>query len=367
MLLAFLVGVGLPGHSLQAREARGRYVVVLKDSARPLREVVGRQTGRLGTEPTHVYRAALRGYAASMTADQASRLAANPRVAFVERDRRFSAFGFTPWGLDRIDQASPPLDFTFNYVADGSGVRAYVIDTGVALGHSEFGGRAVSGKDFVQPGTPAEDCHGHGTHVAGTLGGATYGVAKGVGIVAVRVLDCTGWGYLSDLVGAVNWVTKQHHPGQPAVANMSLGGPPMRSLALAVRNSIADGVAFTAAAGNEGQNACNATPAKIPAVITVSATNKQDVRPWWANYGSCVDLFAPGKAITSAWKSGPPRTIDGTSMASPHVAGVVAQYLQTDPTATPAKVRAELDSTLTTDGIVSSAKSLRNDLLFTNL
>ena len=375
MVSSFLLGLVIIGPGLvpaaQAGEGRARYLVVLEDSAGPVRDLASRQTGRLGVQPTHVYRQAVRGYAASLTPGEAKALAANPTVAFVERDRRYhvaTTQPAPPWGLDRIDQTPRALDGSFNYVATGAGVTAYVIDTGVRLSHSEFDGRGGTGRDFVNPGTSATDCNGHGTHVAGTIGGETYGVAKSVSIVALRVLDCSGWGWLSDIVRAVNWVTADHVQGDPAVANMSLGGPPSRVLNVAVRRSIADGVVYTLAAGNEGQSACNTSPARVPPAITVSATNRQDVRPYWANFGSCVDLFAPGTWITSAWKGNDSQSkaISGTSMAAPHAAGVVALQLELTPDADPAATWTALQGR-TTKNAVASARSANNDLLFTDL
>jgi subtilisin family serine protease len=377
MVSSLLLGLVIIGPGLvpaaQAGEGRARYLVLLEDSAGPVRDLASRQTGRLGVHPSHVYSHAIRGYAASLTAAEARALAANPTVALVERDRRYRVATTQPgppWGLDRIDQTPRALDGSFNYVATGAGVTAYVIDTGVRFTHSEFNEdgvrRATSGKDFVDPYTPATDCNGHGTHVAGTIGGETYGVAKGVNLVAVRVIDCWGYGWLSDIVGGVNWVTNNHPVGTPAVANMSLGGPPSRVLNLAVRRSIADGVVYTLAAGNQAQSACNTSPARVPPAITVSATNRQDVRPYWANFGSCVDLFAPGTWITSAWKNGASKAISGTSMAAPHVAGVVALQLELTPEADPAATWTALQGR-TTKNVVTSARSANNDLLYTDL
>jgi subtilisin family serine protease len=296
-------------------------------------------------------------------------------VAFVERDRRYRVSTVqtgAPWGLARIDQKPRTLNGRFTYQATGLGVTAYVIDSGIRFTHNEFDGagvaRATSGPDFVSPGTPAADCNGHGTHVAGTIGGATYGVAKRVDLVAVRVIDCWGYGWLSDILDGVDWVTFDHQPGEPAVANVSLGGPPSRALNRAINRSIADGVVYTVAAGNEAQSACNVSPAKVPAAITVSATNRKDLRPSWANHGACVDVFAPGTWITSAWVTGngASEMISGTSMAAPHVAGVAALRLELFPGASPAETWAAL-SALTKKNAVGSARSANNNLLFTNL
>jgi subtilisin family serine protease len=276
------------------------------------------------------------------------------------------------WGIDRSDQRSLPLSTTFTYTRTGAGVKAYIIDTGIRFSHNQFGGRATSGYDAVDGGT-ADDCNGHGTHVAGTTGGSTYGVAKGVSLVAVRVLNCSGSGTTSGVIAGVNWVTGNHPAGAPAVANMSLGGGASSSLDTAVRNSIADGVSYAVAAGNgdvlgNPQNACNFSPARVTEAMTISATNSSDAKASWANYGSCVDWFAPGVSITSAWwtSNTATNTISGTSMATPHTAGVAAQYLQGNPGASPATVRSALYN-LTTKSIVRSSSTANNHLLYTNL
>ena len=275
------------------------------------------------------------------------------------------------WGLDRIDQRSRPLSTTYTYFNTGAGVRAYIIDTGIRFSHSQFGGRASSGFDAVDGGS-ADDCHGHGTHVAGTVGGSTYGVAKGVSLIGVRVLNCSGSGTNSGVIAGVNWVTGNHQAGQPAVANMSLGGGASSALDTAVRNSIADGVSYAVAAGNGNalgiaQNACNSSPARVAEAMTISATDSSDRKASWANYGNCVDWFAPGVSITSAWYNSntATRTISGTSMATPHTAGVAALYLQSNPSATASSVRTALFN-LTTKGIVTSSSTTNNHLLFTN-
>jgi subtilisin family serine protease len=276
------------------------------------------------------------------------------------------------WGIDRIDQRSLPLSGTYTYFATGSGVTAYIIDTGIRFTHTQFGGRAVKGVDEVTPGGSASDCNGHGTHVSGTVGGSTYGVAKSVRLVAVRVLGCNGSGSTSGVIAGVDWVTGNHAAGTPAVANMSLGGSASSSLDTAVNNSINDGVSYAIAAGNgdifgNPQNACNFSPARVAAAMTISATDRTDTKASWANYGSCVDWFAPGVSITSAWYSSDTatNTISGTSMATPHTTGVAALYLQGNPTASPATVRTTLFN-LTTKGIVKNSNTTNNHLLFTN-
>jgi subtilisin family serine protease len=302
-------------------------------------------------------------------------LAADRRVLSIERDGEMTASTMqtgATWGIDRIDQRSLPLSGSFTYTRTGAGVKAYIIDTGIHSSHSEFGGRVQQGRDTVDGTLPAADCNGHGTHVAGTVGGSTYGVAKGVTLVAVRVLSCSGSGSTSGVIAGVDWVTADHAAGQPAVANMSLGGGASSALDTAVRNSIADGVGYAVAAGNGNfvgihQDACKYSPARVAEAMTISATDSGDRKASWANYGSCVDWFAPGVSITSAWYTSntATRTISGTSMATPHTAGVAAQYLESNPGAPPATVRGTLFN-LTTKAIVTSSRTTNNHLLFTN-
>jgi aqualysin 1 len=270
------------------------------------------------------------------------------------------------WGLDRIDQRNRPLSNSYTYFNTGAGVRAYVIDTGIRFSHNEFGGRATSGFDAVDGGS-ADDCHGHGTHVAGTIGGTTYGVAKAVSLIAVRVLNCSGSGSISGVIAGVDWVTGNHLSGQPAVANMSLGGGASSSLDNAVRNSINDGVSYAVAAGNSGANACNYSPARVSQAMTIGASDSSDRKPWWSNFGSCIDWFAPGVSITSAWhtSNSATNTISGTSMATPHTAGVAALHLQSNPGASPSGVRTALYN-LTTKFIITGTSTPNRHLLFTN-
>jgi subtilisin family serine protease len=249
-------------------------------------------------------------------------------------------------------------------------VTAYIIDTGILTTHNEFGNRASVGRDTVGDGRNGQDCNGHGTHVAGTVGGSTYGVAQGVTLVAVRVLNCAGSGSWSGVIAGIDFVTENHLPGQPAVANMSLGGSASAAVDKAVSNSIADGVSYAIAAGNGNfvgiaQDACKSSPARVPAAMTVSATDQNDRKASWANYGKCVDWFAPGVGITSAWSDGGIKTISGTSMATPHTAGVAALYLDLNPGATPTQVRDALYAS-TTKAIVTASKTTNNHLLFTD-
>ncbi|HEV3479445.1 MAG TPA: S8 family peptidase [Gaiellaceae bacterium] len=365
--------IALPGQAASG-QASQRYIVVFEDSVADVDTAVADQSRRSGARAQRIFRHALKGYVATLTDAQLARVTADPRVAFVEPDLEMHAFATqagATWGLDRIDQRNLPLSGTFTYTNTGAGVKAYVIDTGIRFSHAEFGGRAISGFDAVDGGA-ADDCNGHGTHVAGTIGGSTYGVAKAVTLVGVRVLNCNGSGTTSGVIAGVDWVTGNHTAGQPAVANMSLGGGASSSLDTAVNNSINDGVSYAIAAGNGNiigiaQNACNYSPARVAAAMTISATDSNDRKASWANYGSCVDWFAPGVSITSAWYTSntATRTISGTSMATPHTAGVAALYLQSNPSASPSTVRTALFNN-TTKGIVTSSSTANNHLLFTN-
>jgi subtilisin family serine protease len=372
--LAVAAAAWIPG-AAAGQSDTARYIVVLKGSVANPSAVAYEHSARFAGQVGYVYADALKGYSATLPASAVAAIEADPRVAFVEPDGVVTASATqtgAPWGLDRIDQRNRPLSGTFTYTRTGAGVKAYIIDTGIRFSHSQFGGRATSGYDAVDGGS-ADDCNGHGTHVAGTVGGSTYGVAKGVSLIGVRVLNCSGSGTTSGVIAGVNWVTGNHAAGQPAVANMSLGGGASSALDTAVQNSINDGVSYAIAAGNgnilgQAQNACNYSPARVAAAMTISATNSSDVKASWANYGSCVDWFAPGVSITSAWYTSntATNTISGTSMATPHTAGVAAQYLQGTPSASPASVRTALFN-LTTKGIVTSSSTTNNHLLFTNL
>ncbi|NEK84512.1 S8 family peptidase [Blastococcus saxobsidens] len=326
----------------------------------------------MGGSVRHLYTAALDGFAVRLPTALAERLASLPGVVAVERDAPVTLAATqtsATWGLDRIDQRALPLSGSFTYGATGAGVTAYVIDTGIRLDHADFGGRAVTGYDAVDGGS-ADDCNGHGTHVAGTVGGATLGVAKAASLVAVRVLDCAGSGTNAGVIAGIDWVTAHHQPGRPAVANMSLGGGASSAVDSAVQRSIADGVTYAVAAGNGNasgvpQNACNSSPARVSAALTVGASDRTDRPASFSNYGSCVDLFAPGVSITSDWHTGATatNTISGTSMATPHVAGVAALYLQGAPTASPATVATAIRAG-TTKNAVPTNRTANNDLLF---
>ncbi len=329
-----------PSFAIQASPQLGdlipdQYIVVFKDNISDSPGHARRLAAIHGATVRHAYGRALKGFAGRMSAAAAGRFRGDPTVAYVEQDQVMTAdetqSGAT-WGLDRIDQADTPLSTTYNYISMGAGVTAYIIDTGILIGHNEFGGRASSGFDAVDGGD-ADDCNGHGTHVAGTVGGTMYGVAKGVNLVAVRVLNCSGSGSNSGVIAGINWVTSDHQPGAPAVANMSLGGGFSSALNAAVTASIADGVTYAVAAGNSNANACNYSPSSTATALTVGATTSTDAEASYSNTGTCVDVLAPGSSITSAWisNSTATNTISGTSMASPHVAGAAARYLSTNP------------------------------------
>ncbi|WP_412747020.1 S8 family serine peptidase [Krasilnikovia sp. MM14-A1004] len=346
------------------------YIVVLKPDSAAADQVTSasQQLGRrYGGEVQDNYLTAVRGFHIRMTAAQAARLAADPSVQYIEQDAKISLADTQTdpaWGLDRIDQRALPLSQSYTFQS-ASNVTAYVLDTGIRLSHAELGGRARNGWDFIDGDPVAQDCNGHGTHVAGTIGGATAGVAKDVQLVGVRVLDCNGSGSYSAIIAGVDWVTA--HAVKPAVANMSIGGSGSTALNNAVANSIAAGITYAVAAGNNNADACQYSPASAPAAITVGATGSDDARAWFSNYGTCVDLFAPGVGITSAWYTSDTAMADlsGTSMASPHVAGAAALTLAAHPTWTPARVRDALVGTATTNAVTGAGTGSPNRLLYT--
>lgn len=361
---SFGVGTSARADTGQIRSAGAEvvpnsYVVAFKDTvakervSAKARELSARFGGRTG----HIFHTAVRGFAVEMSERDAKRLAADPSVAYVQENGIYHVADTqspTPsWGLDRIDQRNLPTNNTYAYPSIARGVKAYVIDTGIRLTHTDFGGRAISGVDEIDGG-PADDANGHGTHVAGTIGGTKHGVAKGVTLVAVRVLNASGSGTTASVVAGVDWVTEDHKPGELAVANMSLGGASDSMIDAAVSRSINDGIVYGVAAGNDNADACTKSPARVPGAITVGATTSGDTRASFSNFGSCVDIFAPGVNITSDWNGSDSatNTISGTSMATPHVVGAAAIVLAENPTLGPVQVR-DLLVELATGGVVT--------------
>jgi len=351
----------------QSSPIAGRYIVVFrKDVGNPAAEAANHVRGP-GAQLHHVYSTALKGFAATLPAAALAGIQNNPMVDYIEQDQTVSLTqvenGAT-WGLDRIDQADRPLDLLYHYTATGAGVHAFIIDTGIRPDHIEFSGRLSTGFTAIADGRGTTDCNGHGTHVAGTVGGTTWGVAKQVALTPVRVLDCRGSGTWSGVIAGIDWVANT--TSRPAVANMSLGGGKSTSVNAAVAGAVAKGVTMVVAAGNSSADACNYSPSSESSALTVGATTSSDLRASYSNYGSCVDIFAPGSAITSAWNTGSSATstISGTSMASPHVAGVSALVAETNPAASPAAIAAFLAGSATANRIGSVGAGSPNLLVY---
>lgn len=360
-----------------SRAIAGQYIVVFKQNVTNARALSAQLEGQSGAQVLHRYEHAIKGFAARMSPQAADALARNPNVDYVEQDATVSLSEApldppvtqTPatWGLDRIDQPSKALNNQYSYRYTGANVYAFIIDTGILTGHSEFGSRRVSGYSAFNDSVVDSDCNGHGTHVAGTVGGETYGVAKGVTLVPVRVLGCNGSGSLSGVVSGVDWVAGQMSK-RPAVANMSLGSGLSSSVNAAVAGAVAAGVTVVVAAGNSNADACGFSPASERSAITVGSTTSADARSSFSNFGSCVDIFAPGSSITSAWwtSTTATNTISGTSMAAPHVAGVAALRLAANPSATPSQIAAVMTSSAVS-GVVTSAGTGSPNLLVQSL
>ncbi len=356
------------------RKIENRYIVVFEDWAVKSAEGESRVDDAVeefgivyGGRIDRVFRHAINGYSVEMSEKQVEQLSRDPRIKYIEEDGMMYASATqtnATWGLDRIDQRDLPLNGTYTYNADGTGVRAYIIDTGIRASHNDFGSRVTSGYTAISDGRGTDDCNGHGTHVAGTTGGTVYGVAKNVTLVPVRVLNCQGSGTTSGVIAGVDWVTANHV--KPAVANMSLGGGASSTLDTAVSNSVAAGVTYAVAAGNDNKDACNYSPARVANAITVGATTSSDARASYSNFGTCLDVFAPGSSITSAWYTSDTatNTISGTSMASPHVAGVAALILQGSPLASPSSVTNTITSNATTGKVTSAGTGSPNLLLY---
>ncbi|WEH27783.1 S8 family peptidase [Streptomyces sp. AM 3-1-1] len=361
--------VGVIENAGVAGSVSGSYVVTLKSGAPKAGSAAGKALAKkYGATIDRTYSAALNGYALRLDEGAAKRLAADPAVAKVAQDRVFTADATQSnppsWGLDRIDQENLPLSRSYTYPdSAGQGVTAYVIDTGVRITHQDFGGRASYGYDAVDNDNTAQDGNGHGTHVAATIAGTSYGVAKKAKVVGVRVLNNAGSGTTAQVVAGIDWVTA--HAVKPAVANMSLGGGADSTIDAAVRRSIASGVTYAVAAGNESTNASTKSPARVGEAITVGATTSTDAKASYSNYGSVVDLFAPGSSITSAWGTGDTatNTINGTSMATPHVTGAAAVYLAGHTSATPAQVSSALVAGASTGVVTSPGSGSPNRLL----
>ncbi|GAB3383978.1 S8 family peptidase [Lysobacter fragariae] len=360
LAIATALVLAAPAGAAELKFARkpiqGQYIVVLKqDSAalagessgrRPALPAIAEQMSRAhGARLVRAFNKVLRGFVARADDRALARLLADPRVDYVEEDgiaRATATQSGATWGIDRIDQRDLPLSGTYTYDTTASAVHAYIIDTGIRATHAEFGGRVGNGYTAINDGWGTSDCAGHGTHVSGTVGGATYGVAKGVRLHSVRVLGCDGTGSWSGIIAGIDWVAANHI--KPAVANMSIGGGASSSVDAAVNRLVNAGVTAVVAAGNDNDDACNYSPARASLAFTIGSTTSSDARSSFSNYGSCVNLFAPGSNVRSAWNNGDTATnvISGTSMATPHVVGVAALYLANNPAATPSQVTTAL-------------------------
>ncbi|KRI80356.1 S8 family peptidase [Acinetobacter pittii] len=360
---------------LGSSEAKGiiknQYIVILNKDVGSSNEFAQGIAKQHGGKVLQTYDAVLKGFAIYLP-DVAGTafveaIKKNPKVVSVENDTVMKIDATTQsnpdWGLDRIDQRNLPLDSAYSYLQTGSGTTAYIVDTGILSTHQQFSGRVLSGYTAISDGNGTSDCHGHGTHVAGTVGGSTYGVAKNVSLVPIRILGCDGSGASSNVIAGLDWILKNGK--KPAVVNMSLGGEANASLDSAVENLFNNGYVMVVAAGNSNTDACSSSPARVSKAITVAATDSTDTRASYSNYGSCVDIFAPGSQINSSWigSNTATKVLNGTSMATPHVVGVVAEMLQSTPTATPQTISNNLLNQAS-NNVVKNPSGSPNRLLY---
>jgi subtilisin family serine protease len=360
---------------LGSSEAKGiiknQYIVILNKDVGSSNEFAQGIAKQHGGKVLQTYDAVLKGFAIYLP-DVAGTafveaMKKNPKVVSIENDTIMKVDATTQsnpdWGLDRIDQRNLPLDSAYSYLQTGSGTTAYIVDTGILSTHQQFSGRVLSGYTAISDGNGTSDCHGHGTHVAGTVGGSTYGVAKNVSLVPIRILGCDGSGASSNVIAGLDWILKNGK--KPAVVNISLGGEANASLDSAVENLFNNGYVMVVAAGNSNTDACSSSPARVSKAITVAATDSTDTRASYSNYGSCVDIFAPGSQINSSWigSNTATKVLNGTSMATPHVAGVVAEMLQSTPTATPQTISTNLLNQASSN-VVKNPSGSPNRLLY---
>lgn len=360
---------------LGSSEAKGiiknQYIVILNKDVGSSNEFAQGIAKQHGGKVLQTYDAVLKGFAIYLP-DVAGTafveaMKKNPKVVSIENDTIMKVDATTQsnpdWGLDRIDQRNLPLDSAYSYLQTGSGTTAYIVDTGILSTHQQFSGLVLSGYTAISDGNGTSDCHGHGTHVAGTVGGSTYGVAKNVSLVPIRILGCDGSGASSNVIAGLDWILKNGK--KPAVVNMSLGGEANTSLDSAVENLFNNGYVMVVAAGNSNTDACSSSPARVSKAITVAATDNTDTRASYSNYGSCVDIFAPGSQINSSWigSNTATKVLNGTSMATPHVVGVVAEMLQSTPTATPQTISTNLLNQASSN-VVKNPSGSPNRLLY---
>lgn len=360
---------------LDSSQAKGiiknQYIVILNKDAGPSIDFAQNIAKQHGAKVLQSYDTVLKGFAIYLPDTAATAfveaMKKNPQVLSIENDTVMKIDATTQsnpdWGLDRIDQKALPLNSAYSYLQTGSGTTAYIVDTGILSSHQQFSGRVLSGYTAISDGNGTTDCNGHGTHVAGTVGGSTYGVAKNVNLVPIRILGCDGSGASSNVIAGLDWILKNGK--KPAVVNMSLGGDASTSLDSAVENLFNNGYVMVVAAGNSNTDACSASPARVSKALTVAATDSSDTRASYSNYGSCVDIFAPGSQINSSWigSNTATKVLNGTSMATPHVAGVVAEMLQSTPTATPQTISTNLLNQASTN-VVKNPSGSPNRLLY---